>query len=134
MKSTYKLLNIYLDGQPLPVQAPKIFDAADVSECCELEEEMNIFDFPVCRRRISGMKLLSYQSEANIINLIDMLPDCKELVIMLDYNSTAQAANTLFLKRVLQTALLIMKKYPDMSIIFVVEGTDRRNLKHLYQT
>ena len=134
MKSTYKLLNIYLDGQSLPAQVPTIFDAAEVPECFELEEEMNVFDFPVCRRKISGMKLLIYHSEADILDLIDKLPDCKELVIVLDYHSASQAAYNLFLKRVLQTVFLIMKQYPDMAMIFVGNGTDRSNIKCLYQT
>lgn len=134
MKSTYKLLNIYLDGQSLPAQVPTIFDAAEVPEYFELEEEMNVFDFPVCRRKISGMKLLIYHSVADILDLIDKLPDCKELVIVLDYHSASQAAYNLFLKRVLQTVFLIMKQYPDMAMIFVGNGTDRSNIKCLYQT
>ena len=134
MKSTYKLLNIYLDGQSLPAQAPKIFDVTEVPECSELEEEINVFDFPVCRRKIFGMKLLSYHSEADILNLIDKLPDCKDLVIALDYNSASQAAYNLFLKRVLQLASMIMKQYPNMVITFVGDNTDRSNIKRLYQT
>lgn len=134
MKSTYKLLNIYLDGQSLPAQVPTIFDAAEVPECFELEEEMNVFDFPVCRRKISGMKLLSYHSEADVLNLISKLPDCKELVVVLNYNSASQTAYNLFLKRVLQAVFLIMKQYPDMAMIFVGNGTDRSNIKCLYQT
>ena len=134
MKSTYKLLNIYLDGRSLPTQIPKIFDATDVAECCELQEDMNIFDFPVCRRRISGMKLLSYHSETDILSLIDKLPDCKELVIVLDYNSAAQAAYNLFLKRVLQSTSIIMEQHPDMTITFIGDGSDRKNIKRLYKT
>ena len=133
MKSTYKLLNIYLDGQSLPARVPKIFDVTEVPECPELEEEMNVFDFPVCRRKISGMKLLSYHSEADILNLIGMLPNCKELVIAFDYNSVSQAAYNLFLKRVLQLASLIMKQYPNMAITFTGDGVDRSNIKSLYQ-
>jgi len=132
MKSTYKLLNIYLDGQALPEQVPRIFDTAKVSECCEIEEEMNIFDYPVCRRKISGMKLLSFRSEADILNLIGKLPDCKELVIYLDYNSTAKTALYLFLKRVLQSATIVLKQYPGMAITFVGDGRARNNIKHLY--
>jgi len=132
MKSTYKLLNIYLDGQLLPTLAPRIFDAAEVTECCELEEEMNIFDYPVCRRKISGMKLLSFHSEADILNLMGKLPDCKELYIFLDYNSTAKTAYNLFLKRVLQSATIIIKQYPGMAIAFVGDSRARNNIKQLY--
>ncbi len=134
MKSTYKLLNIYLDGKLLPAQVPKIVDAASVRECCELEDEITVFDFPVCRRKISGIKLLSYQSEADILNLIGILPDCKELIIFLDYNSTAKIAHNLFLKRVLQVVSLIMTHYPNLSITFVGGDADRSNIKSLYKT
>ena len=81
MKSTYKLLNIYLDGRSLPTQIPKIVGAAEASKYYEIEDGMNIFDFPICRRKVSGMKLLSYQSELDILNLVDRLPDCKELLL-----------------------------------------------------
>lgn len=124
MKSTYKLLNIYLDGRPLPTQIPEIVGTAEVSKYYEIEDEMNIFDFPICRRKVSGMKLLSYQSELDILNLVDRLPDCKELLIILDYNSIAEAAQNLFLKRILQVVSLLKTHYPDMNIKFVGDSTD----------
>ena len=40
MKTTYKLLNIYLDGRSLPTRIPNVFDIKEVPECCELEEEI----------------------------------------------------------------------------------------------
>ncbi|MCF0132312.1 MAG: hypothetical protein HUJ72_00450 [Blautia sp.] len=134
MKSTYKILNTYLDGQELPEQDPRIFDATEASECCELEEGVNIFDFPVCRRKMSGMKLLSFHSELDVLNLIGRLPDCRELVILLDYNSAAKTARDLFLKRVLQSASLIMKQYPGMTITFVGDNRDRNTIKQLYKS
>lgn len=134
MKSTYNLLNIYLDGQSLPERVPRVLEAAEVSECSELEEEISIFDFPVCRRKISGMKLLSFRSELVFFNLISRLPDCKELFIFLDYNSPSKTAYNLFLKRVLQSASLIIKQYPSMDITFVGDGRTRNNIKCLYKS
>ena len=132
MKSTYKLLNIYLDGQPLPAQIPKMLNAAEMPEYYELEEEMNIFDFPICRRKISGMKLLTYQSETEIYKEIKTLPDCKELIIILDYKSTSKSAHELYLKRILQAVYLITKCHPDLTVTFTGHN-DEYTIKQIYQ-
>ena len=133
MKSTYKLLSIYLDGKPLPTKIPKTSNDTNVSEYYEFDEEINIFDFPICRRKVSGLKLLSFKSEDDVLEPLKLLPNCQELMVVLDYNSTGNAAYKLYLKRVLQSVYLIMKKYPNLTISFVGNNTDSLTIKKIYE-
>lgn len=59
MKSSYELAGIFLDQQPLPRQSPRIIDQCKVPLCADIEDDYNLFDLPVCCRKISGLKLLS---------------------------------------------------------------------------
>lgn len=122
MKSTYELLSIFLDRQPLPLLPLRIINLSEVPECSEIGEEYNLFDLPVCKRKISGLKLLSMTSASETTSLVSRLVDCKEIFIVLDYNSTSSVACKLFLKRVLQAATFLISEHLEIDIVLV--GSD----------
>lgn len=81
MKSTYELLSIYLDRQPLPKKIPEIICEYQMPLCSEIEDEYNLYDLPVCFRKISGLKLLSFQSISIALSLINKLVNCKKIYV-----------------------------------------------------
>ncbi len=121
MKPSYELLSIFLDQQPLPKQMPQIICQSEVPQCANVEDDYNLFDLPICRRKISGLKLLSAVSLENIIAFVSKLVDCKEIYIILNYHSISTIALQLFIKRILQAVFLLMSRYPKMKFVFVCD-------------
>jgi len=119
MKSTYELLSIFLDGQALPMCPPQLISISEVPECSEIGEEYNLLDLPVCRRKISGLKLLSMASEDETTAHVSSLVNCKEILVLLDYSSTSSVPYKLFLKRILQAATFLIRDHPAIAIILV---------------
>ena len=132
MKSSYKLLNIYLDGQPIPTCMPCFADWDDTRAYAEVEESYTLFDIPVCRRKLSGMKLLSYRSGEEIVQVIANLPADAELAVILDYQSVSASACRLYIRRILQTIYLISKQCPHLKILLVGECAVREKLMQFY--
>ena len=117
MKSTYDLLSIFLDNQDLPKPAPKLIPLFEVPECAELGDDYNFLDLPFCRRKISGLKLLSSISAADTTSFVDTFLDCKEIIISLDYSSASRISCALYLKRVLQAISCLSQSQPDIVIM-----------------
>lgn len=128
MKSSYELLSIFLDKQPLPSQLPKIVDQSEVPQCADIEDDYNLFDLPICRRKISGLKLLSAVSPENIMDFVGKLVDCQEIYIILDYHSVSTIACQLFMKRILQAMYLLMCKYPKTNFVLVSDEQELTNV------
>lgn len=120
MKSTYELLSIFLDNQNLPNPTPRLIALSEVPECAEIGEDYNLLDLPVCRRKISGLKLLSAMSVKEASSLINTFLDCKEIIVLLDYSSVSRIACALYLKRVLQAITYLSQGHPE--IAFVLAG------------
>ena len=116
------MLSIYLDGKPLPSVQPQVEDFSKIPFCLEIDDEYSLVDLPYCRRKISGMKLLSYLKEDSLISLPDKLNDCKEIIIIMDYYSDSVIAKKLFLKRVLQAVDQISQIHSEL--IFILAGDE----------
>lgn len=114
MKSTYKLLSIYLDKQSLPSSSPVIQDVSLWSECADLREDSSVFDFPICKRKVSGKFLLSEDIFLPIQNFINRLLVCHEIIIVWDYESNSLVANLLFAKRLLQLSEILRANNPGI--------------------
>lgn len=132
MKSTYKLLSIFLDNQNLPMPAPRLIALSEVPECAEISEDYNLLDLPVCRRKISGLKLLSAMSVTETSSLVNIFLDCKEIIVILDYSSVSRIACALYLKRVLQAISYLSQGHPE--IVFVLAGDVQKWTEQLMMT
>lgn len=102
MKSTYSLLCIYLDGKKLPTKKPEIINLSKTTDYLDIDNDYTLFDYPICKRKISGIRILSANSADEINTAIKNLVNYKKVVIELDYYSVSKVACTLFLKRILQ--------------------------------
>lgn len=122
MKSTYRLLSIYLDQTPLPVNPPIIVDMSKLDSIQDITQEYNLFDLECYERRVSGSDLLSYQGLTGITNIIDCQPWCAQIYIILDYVSRADVATALYSRRVLQTIRMLQEQYPQIEFMLAADG------------
>lgn len=117
MKSTYELLSIFLDNRDLPKPVPQLIALSEVPECADVGEDYNLFDLPVCRRTVSSMRLLSAMSAAEASSLADTISGCREIIVLLDYNSASRIACSLYIKRVLQAITILSEGHPELTVI-----------------
>ena len=130
MKSTYQLLNIDLVNVPIPTVIPRIVYESEAQELWDLHEDYNLFDLPICKRKVTVSSLLSSLSFSKHYAEISNLVKCKEIVIVLDYHSPSQIACKLYVKRVLQIIYLFSKRYP--SIAFSIATDDEKLLYEVF--
>ena len=128
MKLTYDLLSIFLDKQPLPEQMPRIIKQSEMPLCADIEDAYNLFDLPICRRQVLGTKLLSAVSLDNMLGFVGNLVDCKEIFIVIDYQSISETAVELFIKRILQAILILQNKYFEMIFVLVSNNPKFENV------
>lgn len=124
MKSSYNLLSIHLDQKPIPKQELQFIHLNDVKEIWDISDNYNLFDYPICNRKISGQKLLSANSLEDITTLVNKLVNCNIITIVLDYWSISTVAIKLYAKRVLQMVALLLQNYP--AIKFQLAGDDSK--------
>jgi hypothetical protein len=116
MKSTYTLLSIYLDNKPLLRNGFKIESSKNYISIPDIFDEYTLFDYPKCRRKVSGKFLLSTNNFSEIENCLNKLLVCHELIIMFDQNPVSLVVSQLFAKRVLQVAEMIKEQFPCISL------------------
>ena len=113
MKTSYALLSIFLDGVPIPENAPPKLSLTETVNIWDIKEEPNLFDYPSCRRKVSSNDLLSLSSADELKALLNMLDDCKQIIVTMDYKSRSTAARRLYAKRVLQAITLLSENNPN---------------------
>lgn len=124
MKSTYRLLSLFLDRQALPDKEPVLADSSEYDETDDICSERNLLDFPVCIRKVSAMFLLGQESFQQVETIIEKV-DCRmTLVILLDYHAECEVANRLFIKRTLQMVEMIKKRYPRASFMLAAPASE----------
>lgn len=124
MKSTYRLLSVFLDRRSLPDIAPAIVDATEYDEIDDICSERTLLDYPVCIRKTSALFLLGQQSFKQIEMMIERI-DCRmTLVALLDYHVNSTAANQLFIKRTLQMTELIVKRFPQAAVVLAAPASE----------
>ncbi|MBR2659915.1 MAG: hypothetical protein IKE15_00790 [Clostridia bacterium] len=118
MKSTYKLLTIYLDRKPLPSVAPVIVDAGGCSCFVDIREEPTLLDYLNGTRTVSGRWMLRQDSIEMLNIYINRLLNCQKLYCLIDYCSESIIANRIFIKRMLQMLGIIQTINMDISLQF----------------
>ena len=113
MKSTYSLLTIYLDQQPLS-DGIKNIELLDENYIFQLDakNEISLFDSWLGEKRyLNGSELLSTNTEEELISLLKKT--CvKEIYIILDYKNDGEYfMEKLFLRRILQAVKILAEKY-----------------------
>ncbi len=121
MKSSYHLLGIYLDRVPLPEKKPEIIDLQNLCYVWDICEDYNLFDYPVCRRKISGSQLLSANTLTDYENHLNLIKECKELIVTPEYRSRSRVACRLYVKRMLQALYLLLEHHPYLAVIIAVD-------------
>lgn len=121
MKSTYRLLSIYLDRKPIPVDPPVIGDLSKLDPVQNISEEYNLFDLQVYQRKIDGSILLSSDDYSFVTNIMDQHPWCGRIYIVLDYTTKATVAVTLYVKRILQVVRMLQDRYPQKQFMIVAQ-------------
>jgi hypothetical protein len=119
MKSTYRLLSIYLDNKPLIRTDTQIENTGNDCTVPDLAEEYSLFDYPRCRRKVSGKFLLSTNDFSEVKRDIAKLPICHQLFVILDQDPVSPIVGRLFAKRVLQAAELIKDRFPGVKLTIV---------------
>lgn len=120
MKSTYKILSSHLDGKPLAMNVPVKVRSSDYENLFSVDAELNLFDFPHCRRVLLGSELLT-DNLSVISHQIDMLDNIEEIVIKIDYCSPLAITNRLYLKRIFQAIGQLQQNHPNVTYIIAVE-------------
>lgn len=121
MKSTYRLLSIHLDRMPMPERIPDLVDLAKLDHIQAVSVEYNLFDLKGIRRYVKGSELLSSSGSQGIVNILDRIPWCESLYIMLDYTSRGAAAVALYVRRVLQAVRMLQDRFPQIEIALASE-------------
>jgi hypothetical protein len=116
MKSTYRLLSIYLDNKPILQTGSRIENAVNYCAVSDIAEEYSLFDYPKCYRKLSGKFLLSTNDFSEIECYLNRLPVCHRLFIILDQDPILPVVGQLFAKRVLQSAKLIKDRFPGVTL------------------
>ena len=117
MKKSYKLLSIFIDSTPVPIEKPEIAYIKNIDHILDENMSYGLLDyFGDYQRKISGTKLLSCEDEQSLINILDKLTECDYIWIYLDFYSNIEALNNLFIKRTLQFLYYIKCRYPDKNI------------------
>lgn len=121
MKSTYLLVGAYLDGLDIAVNIPLASNIDDYTQWNDVSVEYNLFDYPVCNRRISVMELLDCIDKQEMEKFIGVLDVCSQLVVVVDCISSGDIVRNFLIRRILQLIKLIQNMYPKLKIIAVAE-------------
>ena len=132
MKSTYKILSSHLDGKPLATNVQVKVWLPDYENLFCVDVERNLFDFPHCRRVLFGSHLLTADLSM-IACQMDLLDIIEELVIKIDYCSSMDPMNRLFLKRILQAIGQLQQSHPEVTYIIAVEYSEFDRTKAMYE-
>ena len=124
MKSTYDLLGIHLDGVALPSDLPEIVSTCETAYLLDLRNDRSLFDYPICKRRISGNVLLSLSTFDDVDSWLENIDACKEIIVTLDYNSRSKTAVQLYRTRVLQAISALSAKYPTIAFSIAVNENE----------
>jgi hypothetical protein len=116
MKSTYRLLSIYLDNKPIHRTGSHIENAVNYCAVSDIAEEYSLFDYPKCCRKVSGKFLLSTNDFSEIECYLNKLPVCHQLFVILDQDPISPIVGQLFAKRVLQATELIKNRFPGIAL------------------
>ena len=119
MKSTYLLIGTYLDGLDIAVNVPLTSNIDDYTQWNDISIEYNLFDYPVCNRRISAMELLDCIDNQEMEKFIGVLAECSRLAVVVDFISSGDIVKQFFAKRILQLIGLIQNLYPELQITAV---------------
>ena len=119
MKSTYLLIGAYLDGLDIAVNIPLTRNIDDYTQWNDISVEYNLFDYPVCNRRISAMELLDCIDNQEMEKFIGVLAECSRLAVVVDFISSGDIVKQFFAKRILQLIGLIQNLYPELQITAV---------------
>lgn len=122
MKSTYLLIGTYLDGLNIAVNIPLACNIDDYDFWNDISMDYNLFDYPVCNRRISAMELLDCTDKQELEKRICILDICSQLVVVVDCISSGDIVREFVIKRILQLIGLIKNMYPKLKIIAVAEN------------
>lgn len=122
MKSTYLLIGAYLDGLDIAVNIPLTRNIDDYTQWNDISVEYNLFDSPVCNRRISAMELLDCIDKQEMEKLTGILDICSQLVVVIDCISSGDIVRNFLIRRMLQIIRLIQNMYPRLKIIAVAEN------------
>lgn len=131
MKSTYRLLSIYLDRAPLPDHPPNIADLSKLDSVQDISQEYNLFDLECYQRRVSGSGLLSYTGYPAVAAVLDQQPWCERIYVVLDYVARATVATTLYMRRVLQLVRMLQGQYPQIEFTFAADAELAGKFQHL---
>lgn len=120
MKSSYIILCAKLDGAPVT----KNISIKPVSSYSDtlfpISMELNLFDFPHCKRVMNGFTLLLDDFQ-EIVNKIKFLKVLEELIIKIDFFSENKIINDIYFKRVLQAIAVIQLNCPNITYTIVAE-------------
>lgn len=122
MKSTYRLLSIYLDRTPLPTNPPLIVDMSKLDPIQDIAQEYNLFDLESYQRRVSGSELLSCMGFHAVTRIVDAHPWCERICIVLDYTSRASVAVILYVRRILQLVRMLQERYPQIEFMLATDS------------
>ncbi|MGN1408082.1 hypothetical protein [Lactobacillus sp.] len=115
MKKSYSLLTIHLDRLPLPAKPLRLVASETMSDVLELGSVYCLFDYPVCRRKLSASKMLQTESLLKLRNLVEVQPECTNLVVELDLNCYSEIMNLLFFKRCVQAIQYLKTEFPTLT-------------------
>lgn len=132
MKSTYQILSSHLDGRPLAKDVQVRAWSSEDENLFFIDAEVNILDFPHCRRILPASRLL-VDDLAMISCQIDLLDSLEELVIKIDYCSPMTVINRLFLKRILQAIRQLQQSHPNVAYIIAAEDNDFDRTRTIYE-
>jgi hypothetical protein len=108
-----------LDNQPILAILGNTSGIENFEKFCtvpDVSDEFTLFDYPICRRKVSGKSLLSTNDFSEVERDIDKLPACHQLFVILDLDPISPIVGRLFAKRVLQAAELIKDRFPGVKL------------------
>lgn len=132
MKSTYQILTKDLDGAPVAKNVIFKDYTSEYKMLFDLEIDLNLFDFPICKRVILASNLLT-KNITEICDKIDKLSSLSEIVVVLDYYSLLDAVNKLFIKRVLQAVGLIQNVHPEIAFVITMSELNDTTIYEQYK-
>lgn len=134
MKSTYKILSINLDGGELAKDLEiKKWTSKD-ENLNSLSEELNLFDYPYCKRVILGSTLLANEIEGTSSQIYQLNDTIKELIVKIDFISTLIVVNKLYIKRIFQALYQLEQIYPNLVISISLDECDLEKFKEIHDS
>ena len=126
MKKSYSLLTIHLDRLPMLAKPLRFVASETVSDVLELGAVYCLFDYPLCRRKLSASKMLQTESLLKLRNLVEVQPECTSLIVELDLNCYSEIMNLLFLKRCVQAIQYLKTEFPTLTVLLACPHEDMK--------